>query len=209
MVNSSNYQLIWWNLITQKQFYDLTELSSRPPDWEPRSLLTWTLLSNRCVQCKADVLVKLLLQSYIFLLSTLLIKNCEIVNVRTSTLINTLHTAICPFSIINHTWRQNAVSKKKISHARHSRVCHWFGTSEIFQWTDLRLSLKHYNEVPIKIRARCSLYKKCFLLIILIWWLLYLYSQEFRCLRLDTTIKFLILSSYMYVIQRSFKVVAI
>lgn len=176
------------------QFYDLTELSSRPPDWEPRSLLTWTLLSNRCVQCKADVLVKLLLQSYIFLLSTLLIKNCEIVNVRTSTLINTLHTAICPFSIINHTWRQNAVSKK---------IFRTRGTAEYV--TDLELlksfseqtyvcPLKHYNEVPIKIRVRCSLHKNCFLLVILIWWFLYSYSQEFRCLRLDTTIKFLILS---------------
>lgn len=177
------------------QFYDLTELSSRPPDWEPRSLLTWTLLSNRCVQCKADVLVKLLLQSYIFLLSTLLIKNCEIVNVRTSTLINTLHTAICPFSIINHTWRQNAVSKKKKFRTR--------GTAEYV--TDLELlkffskqtyvcPLIHYNEVLIKIRARCSLHKNCFLLVILIWWFLYSYSQEFRWPRLDTTIKFLILS---------------
>ena len=105
-----------------------------------------------------------------------------------------VHAAICPFSIIDHTWRQNAVSKKK------------FRTRAIAEYvTDLELlksfseqtyvcPLKHYNEVPIKIRVRCSLHKNCFLLVILIWWFLYSYSQEFRWPRLDTTIKFLILS---------------
>ena len=47
---------------------------------------------------------------------------------------NTLHSAICPFSIIDHTWRQNAVSKNK------------FRTRATAEYvTDLEL-LKSYTE---------------------------------------------------------------